>query len=63
MKIVHVDDGGDGRWLAQNTLPSLHTVGPAYASYQMIEDSFLDIAVNQEDLTDEGDVAIDDVKW
>ena len=63
MRIVHVDDGGDGKWVVQNTLPSLHTVGPTYAAYRMIEDSFLDIAVNEEELSDDGDVAIDDVKW
>ena len=63
MRIINVDDGGDGVWMAQDTLPSLHTVGPAYAAFHMIEDSFLALGVNEEELTEDCEVKMDDVKW
>ena len=64
MRIVHIDDGGDGMRLVQSTLPSLHTVAPTYASYRMIENDFLDIGVDEEGIKeDEDGVKLDDVRW
>jgi hypothetical protein len=63
MRILRIDDGGDGKVVTVSTLPSLHTVGPTYASYRMIENSFLDVAVSEEDISDESDVTIGSVNW
>lgn len=63
MRLLYVDDGGDGQWKSMETLPTLQTTR-GLSKLELIEDEVIERGISTEGMEmDDGDREIDDVTW
>jgi len=67
MRIIYVDDCGDGLWLIVDKLPSTETAREELGAPALIKDSYFDVGVNLEALREahhsSNKLSIEDVTW
>lgn len=62
LRIVYVEDGGDGAWKVMDSLPTVSTAD-TLASYEMIEDCYMGLGISTEDFNDESDEMLGSLEW